>query len=248
MRRVKKIFCVTMVFFMTILNGCRAEAAVVLRVAGAVGRVTGRVVVGAASKIFRVAGKTGSYAVQKVAKNLAIDAATDKILDTVIPDRKKSEDIIKYVVENAGRTAALMKEKIPDKKTVGNFVEDVAENAGNAAAFMKEKIPDKKAVGNFVEDVTENAGNAAAFMKEKISDKKAVGNFVEDVTENAGNAAAFMKEKISDKVFDTKTPDQKSDDKLVRIDKAASGAANEKIFSDDESRLNKLTLKVKEML
>ena len=220
MRRVKKIFCVTMVFFMTILNGCRAEAAVVLRVAGAVGRVTGRVVVGAASKIFRVAGKTGSYAVQKVAKNLAIDAATDKILDTVIPDRKKSEDIIKYVVENAGRTAALMKEKIPDKKTVGNFVEDVAENAGNAAAFMKEKIPDKKAVGNFVEDVTENAGNAAAFMKEKISDK----------------------------VFDTKTPDQKSDDKLVRIDKAASGAANEKIFSDDESRLNKLTLKVKEML
>ncbi|MBR3499751.1 MAG: hypothetical protein IKO05_12325 [Selenomonadaceae bacterium] len=192
MRRVKKIFCVTMVFFMTILNGCRAEAAVVLRVAGAVGRVTGRVVVGAASKIFRVAGKTGSYAVQKVAKNLAIDAATDKILDTVIPDRKKSEDIIKYVVENAGRTAALMKEKIPDKKTVGNFVEDVAENAGNAAAFMKEKI--------------------------------------------------------SDKVFDTKTPDQKSDDKLVRIDKAASGAANEKIFSDDESRLNKLTLKVKEML
>lgn len=220
MRRVKKIFCVTMVFFMTILNGCRAEAAVVLRVAGAVGRGTGRVVVGAASKIFRVAGKTGSYAVQKVVKNLAIDATTDKILDTVIPDRKKSEDIIKYVVENAGRTAALMKEKIPDKKTVGNFVEDVAENAGNAAAFMKEKIPDKKAVGNFVEDVTENAGRAAAFMKEKISDK----------------------------VFDTKTPDKKSDDKLVRIDKAASGAANEKIFSDDESRLNKLTLKVKEML
>ena len=192
MRRVKKIFCVTMVFFMTILNGCRAEAAVVIRVAGAVGRGTGRVVVGAASKIFRVAGKTGSYAVQKVVKNLAIDAATDKILDTVIPDRKKSEDVIKYVIENAGKTAVMMKEKIPDKKTVGNFVEDVAENAGRAAAFMKEKI--------------------------------------------------------SDKVFDTKTPDKKSDDKLVRIDKAASGAANEKIFSDDESRLNKLTLKVKEML
>ena len=192
MRRVKKIFCVTMVFFMTILNGCRAEAAVVIRVAGAVGRGTGRVVVGAASKIFRVAGKTGSYAVQKVVKNLAIDAATDKILDTVIPDRKKSEDVIKYVIENAGKTAVMMKEKIPDKKTVGNFVEDVAENAGRAAAFMKEKI--------------------------------------------------------SDKVFDTKTPDKKSDDKLVRIDKAASGAVNEKIFSDDESRLNKLTLKVKEML
>ena len=181
MRKVKKIFCVAIVFLLTVLNFCKVEAAVVVRVAGVVARGTSRIFVGAASAVFR-----------SIGKNLVIDAATDKILDVVLPDKKISENTIKNIIKNASKATTLVKEKIPNKKSVENVIEDV--------------------------------------------------------TENANKAVAFVKGKISDKMSDEKNYEKKSDDKLIRVDKATVGSAIEKKFSEDKYRLNLPSPKVMEKL
>ena len=141
MRKVKKIFCVVMVFFMTVLNGCRAEAGA----GSGVAKVAGKIAVGVTAGVFRAIGKAGASVVKGIAKGVARGVVRAAL-------------VVKNEVENkiADEVSAAI---VPDPKSVDIIIDDVTKNAGRAVVAVKEN--------NLVEDV----GRAAAFMKEKISDK-----------------------------------------------------------------------------
>ena len=157
MSKAKKIFCVVMVFFMTILNGCRAEAGA----GGSVAKVAGKVAVGVTVGIFRAIGRAGARVVANVAQSVIKGVAKGVVKTAVVVKNEVEGKIVDEV------SAAI----VPDKKSVEHAVDNVAENASRAMAFMKEKISDKKSVEHAVDNVAENASRAMAFMKEKISDK-----------------------------------------------------------------------------
>ena len=145
MRKVKKIFCVVMVFFMTVLNGCRAEAGA----GSGVAKVAGKIAVGVTAGVFRAIGKAGAHVVTSVAKGIAKGVARGVIRAAMVVKNEVEDKIADEV------SAAI----VPDPKSVDKIIDDVTKNAGRAVGAVKEN--------NLVEDV----GRAAAFMKEKISDK-----------------------------------------------------------------------------